>query len=73
MFQAIAPSRPQSTTTIASVLAMPFRSTNLPIVFATAVPPSKGPRNSKKPTTSTACAGVIARDAITVAMMLAAS
>ena len=47
--------------------------TNVPMVLATAVPPSSGPRNSKKATSSTACTGVIAREAMTVAMMLAAS
>jgi hypothetical protein len=47
--------------------------TNLPMVLATAVPPSSGPRNSKTPTISTACTGVMAREAITLATMLAAS
>jgi hypothetical protein len=43
------------------------------MVLATAVPPSRGPRNSKTPTTTTACAGVIAREAMIVATMFAAS
>ncbi len=64
---------PQKITTIALVASRSPTSTNLPIVFATAVPPRIGPRNSKMPTTITACTGVIAREAITVAMMFAAS
>jgi len=57
----------------ASCGSTPFRSTTVPIVLATAVPPSKGPMNSKKPTIRTACTGVIARDAMTVATIFAAS
>lgn len=72
-FQVMAPSSPHSRMVSAAVGAMPSSRTKLPMVLATAVPPSSGPRNSKKPTTSTACAGVMACEAITVATMLAAS
>ena len=69
----MAPTSPQRRMDSESTGATPSRATNLPIVLATAVPPSSGPRNSKTPTMTTACAGVMARDAITVATMLAAS
>ena len=72
-FQAIAPISPASTTTIAWLAARLLRSTKPPMVLATAVPPSSGPRNSKTPTTATACPGVMAREAMTVATTLAAS
>ena len=72
-FHAMAPSRPHSTIISASTRSISSSVMNLPMVLATAVPPSSGPRNSKKATSSTACTGVIAREAMTVAMMLAAS
>ena len=43
------------------------------MVSATAVPASNGPRYSKVATMMTACTGVMAREATTVAMMLEAS
>ena len=45
----------------------------MPIVFATAVPTINGPRNSKIATRTTAFDGVMALDAMTVAMMFDAS
>ena len=72
-FQTMAPMSPQSRIDSDSTGATPSSVTNLPMVLATAVPPSSGPRNSKMPTISTACAGVMAREAMTVATMLAAS
>ncbi len=72
-FQTMAPIRPQSRIDSEISGATSSSVTNLPIVLATAVPPSNGPRNSKVPTITTAWTGVIARDAMTVATMLAAS
>jgi hypothetical protein len=72
-FQVMAPSSPHSTIVSAVTGLTSSSVTKLPMVLATAVPPSSGPRNSKNATTSTACAGVMAREAITVATMLAAS
>ena len=72
-FQTIAPMMPQKITVTALTGSTPSRLTNLPIVFATAVPPRMGPRNSKVATMTTACTGVIARDAMTVATMFDAS
>ena len=72
-FQTMAPSSPQTRIARESVGRTPSSVTNLPMVLATAVPPSRGPRNSKTPTMTTACTGVMAREAITVATMLAAS
>ena len=72
-FHTIAPTSPASKMANARSAGKLPRSTKPPIVFATAVPPSSGPRNSKVPTTITARAGLIARDAITVATTFAAS
>ena len=72
-FQTMAPTRPHIRIASESTACTSPRVTNLPIVLATAVPPSKGPRNSKVPTMMTAWIGVIARDAMIVATMLAAS
>ena len=72
-FQTIAPSSPHSRIESERTGAASERSMNLPMVLATAVPPSSGPRNSNAPTMMTACAGVMAQEAITVATMLAAS
>ena len=72
-FQVMAPTMPQRMIAMASSDCRSLISTNLPMVLATAVPPSTGPRNSKIATMMTACTGVIAREAMTVAMMLEAS
>ena len=69
----MAPSSPQIRIASDSTDWTSLRVTNLPMVLATAVPPSNGPRNSKVPTMITACTGVMARDAMIVATMLAAS
>ena len=72
-FHVMAPMMPQSTMIIAVFCGRVPTSMNLPIVLATAVPPRIGPRNSKVATMMTAWTGVIARDAMVVAMMFEAS
>lgn len=69
----MAPTMPERTITTAVPGSRVPTSMNLPIVFATAVPPRIGPRNSNSATTQTAWIGVIAREAMTVAMMFDAS
>jgi hypothetical protein len=72
-FQTMAPTSPLIRMANDRTACTSPRVTNLPIVLATAVPPSRGPRNSKVPTMMTACIGVMARDAMIVATMFAAS
>ena len=72
-FQKMAPESPQRMIVTEKTSLTPSRSTNLPMVLATAVPPSRGPRNSKVATMATAWTGVRAREAMGVAMMLDAS
>lgn len=72
-FQTMAPPKPLTRTVRDITGGRSSRVTNLPMVLATAVPPSRGPRNSKTPMIATAWIGCIALDAITVATMLAAS
>ena len=69
----MAPTMPERTMMTARPGSRLPTSMNLPMVLATAVPPRIGPRNSKTATTTTAWTGVIAREAMTVAMMLEAS
>ena len=73
MFQKMAPKTPHITTDTDKTVETSLRLMNLPMVFATAVPPRRGPRNSKQATIATACTGVIAREAIMGAIMFAAS
>ena len=72
-FQKTAAKIPQMMTATALIGGRSERSTKLPIVFATAVPTINGPRNSKIATRTTAWTGVMALDAMTVAMMFDAS
>ena len=69
----IAPPTPAAMMTSEVTLARSLTSMNEPMVLATAVPASSGPRNSKNATTQTAWMGVMAREAMTVATMLEAS
>ena len=56
-FQTMAPTNPHNSTASDKVGSTPSSITNLPMVLATAVPPSSGPRNSNTPTMTTACVG----------------
>ena len=70
-FQTMAPRRPQSRME-GSTGATPSRTTNLPMVLATAVPEQR-PKKLEDAHHHHGRAGVMAREAITVATMLAAS
>ena len=69
----MAPARPQRMIVRDASESSALTSMNLPMVFATAVPPRTGPMKWKAPTRITACIGVMAREATTVAIMFEAS